>query len=165
MENKEFIITEDLLASRGQRFLNFCLDLVFLYILILSAGTTIILIAEVANNFSVSNWVETMSDFEIIFYSLIVAFLYYVLTEMYFSRTLAKLITKTIVVRKDGSRPSNKRILLRTLCRFIPFDVFTFLETIPRGWHDKISDTYVAKKKKLANKTKLFYAYEELREV
>lgn len=164
MEDKEFIITEDLQANRGQRFLNFSLDLIFLYILILSAGTTIVLIAEVANNFAVSNWVETMSDFEIIFYSLIISFLYYFLTEMYFSRTLAKLITKTVVVKKDGLKPSNKCIFLRTICRFIPFDFFTFFDAIPRGWHDKISNTYVVSKKELVTKIKLFNSYQELEE-
>jgi hypothetical protein len=40
----KFTITENILASQGQRFLNVIIDLVFIYILILSAGTTIVLI-------------------------------------------------------------------------------------------------------------------------
>jgi hypothetical protein len=45
MKTKKFTITENI-ASQGQRFLNVIIDLVFIYILILSAGTTIVLIAE-----------------------------------------------------------------------------------------------------------------------
>jgi len=61
MKNTTFTITDNLLATRGQRFLNFSIDLVFLYIIILSVGTTIVLIAEAASKFAVSAWVETMS--------------------------------------------------------------------------------------------------------
>jgi hypothetical protein len=46
---------------KGQRFLNVIIDSVFIYILILSAGTTIVLIAEATNNFAVSGWVENMN--------------------------------------------------------------------------------------------------------
>jgi hypothetical protein len=67
MKPKKFTITENILASQGQRFLNVIIDLVFIYILILSAGTTIVLIAEATNNFAVSSWVENMNFVEIIY--------------------------------------------------------------------------------------------------
>jgi hypothetical protein len=92
-----------------KRFLNVIIDLVFIYILILSAGTTIVLIAEATNNFAVSSWVENMNFVEIIAYGLLI--LFFLLLEVYFSRTLAKLITRTIV-KKDGSKPTVKMILL-----------------------------------------------------
>jgi hypothetical protein len=76
MKTKEFTITENILASQGQRFLNVIIDLVF-YILILSAGTTIVLIAEATNNFAVSSWVENMNFVEIIAYGLLILFFYY----------------------------------------------------------------------------------------
>ena len=165
MEKAAFTITDDLLATRGQRFLNFVIDLLFLYIIILSAGTTIILVAEASSKFSVSNWVESMNIGEIAFYSVLIMFLYYCLTEIYFSRTIAQLITRTVVVTKDGSKPSNKIFLKKTLCRFIPFEPFSFLGATPRGWHDTFSDTYVVKKKKLAKKMKLFYSFDEVAKV
>lgn len=165
MKNNKFTITPNLLASQGQRLLNFLLDLIFLYIIILSAGTTILLIAEVANIFSVSEWVKSMSRNEIIVYVLLIVFLYYSLTEIYFSRTLAKLVTRTIVVNKEGVKPKNRIIVIRTLCRFIPFEVFTFFGKVPRGWHDTVSGTYVVKKKKLAKKMKLFNAIDENSEI
>jgi hypothetical protein len=76
MKTKEFTITENILASQGQRFLNVIIDLVFIYILILSAGTTIVLIAE-TNNFAVSSWVENMNFVEIIAYGLLILFYYF----------------------------------------------------------------------------------------
>jgi hypothetical protein len=77
MKTKEFTITENILVSQGQRFLNVIIDLVFIYILILSAGTTIVLIAEATNNFAVSSWVENMNFVEIIAYGLLILFFYY----------------------------------------------------------------------------------------
>jgi hypothetical protein len=53
-------ITDHVLTSQGQRFLNVIIDSLFIYILVLSAGTTIVLIAE-ATNFAVSSWVENMN--------------------------------------------------------------------------------------------------------
>ncbi|MEL1239646.1 RDD family protein [Flavobacterium flavipallidum] len=158
MKTEEFTITEELYASQFQRFLNLCIDLMFIYIIVLSLGTTVILVALSANNFELSNWTENLSRSEIGFYSVIVAFLYYYLTEAYFSRTFAKLITHTIVVNIDGTKPSVKRLFIRTCCRFIPFEVFTFLKEFPRGWHDTLSETYVVKKRKLTKKRKHFNA-------
>ena len=77
---------------------------------------------------------------------IIIAILYYSLTEIYFSRSLAKYFTKTVVTMKDGSKPDNKTIFMRTFCRLIPIDFLTFLKIPARGWHDTISGTYVVKK-------------------
>jgi hypothetical protein len=46
MKTKNLQLQRIYLLSQGQRFLNVIIDLVFIYILILSAGTTIVLIAE-----------------------------------------------------------------------------------------------------------------------
>lgn len=162
MKTEEFTITEELCATQFQRFLNLCIDLMFIYILVLSLGTTIILVALSANHFELSNWVENLSVFEIGFYSAVVAFLYYYFTEVYFSRTIAKLITHTIVVDADGIKPSRKSFFIRTCCRFIPFEAFTFLNEIPRGWHDSFSQTYVVKKRKLKKMRKQYSAYTEV---
>jgi uncharacterized RDD family membrane protein YckC len=161
MKNTTFTITDDILATRGQRFLNFCFDLAFLYIIILSIGTSIVLIAEVTHEFAVSTWVKNLSDGEIVLYSVLIMLLYYSLMEIYFSRTIAQLITKTIVVNKKGIKPDIKMLVIRSLCRFIPFEPFSFLGTNTRGWHDTLSETYVVKKKKLAKNVKLFDDQEE----
>lgn len=161
MKSKEFTITESVLASREQRLLNLIIDLLFIYILILSAGTTIVLIADVTSNFAVSGWVENMNFVEISAYGLLILFMYYFLTEVYFSRTLAKLVTKTIVVNRDGSKPTVKMIFVRTISRFILFEALSYLGGVSRGWHDSLSGTFVVKKKKLATSIHYFQHPEE----
>jgi len=161
MKNEEFIITEDLQATQSQRFFNLSIDVVFIYILVLSLGTTIILVALAVDNFALSNYVANLTAIEIAFYTAIVTFLYYYLTEVYFSRTIAKLLTHTIVVNANGTKPSKRSIFIRTCCRFIPFEAFTFLYG-PKGWHDIFSKTYVVKKRELIKKRKQQDSFETI---
>jgi uncharacterized RDD family membrane protein YckC len=161
MENKNFIVTDDLLASKGQRFLNFIIDMVIVYIIEITIGTTIIIIGDLTNGHFLSDWVKTITKIEGFFFGLIILFFYYGFTEMYFSRTFAKYITKTVTVKKDGSKPNSRAFIIRTLCRLIPFEPFSFLGSNPRGWHDTISDTYVVKKHEFIEKRKLFDAESE----
>ena len=72
-------------------------------------------------------------------------FIYYFVSEAFTGQTFGKMITRTHVVDDFGNKPSIARIALRSLCRFIPFDVFSFLFN-PIGWHDSLSKTYVVKK-------------------
>lgn len=161
MKNKTFTITDTILATLGQRILNLLLDFLFIYIIILSVATSIVLIADVGNAFSVSDWVETLSWNAILGYGLLIVFMYYFLTEVYFARTLAKLVTRTIVVKNDGTKPSIQMIFIRTVCRFLPLEGLTFLGSIPWGWHDRFSGTYVVQKKKLAKSMHYFQHPEE----
>ena len=71
---------------------------------------------------------------------------YYILFEFGLRQTPGKLITKTIVVNEDGSSPTFVNILVRTLCRFIPLEAFTFLGNEAVGWHDTLSKTRVINK-------------------
>lgn len=69
---------------------------------------------------------------------------YFVVMETIFQRTLAKLLTGTIVVTKSGTRPSFGQVLGRSLARLIPFEALTFLfDEHPVGWHDSLSKTRV----------------------
>lgn len=155
MENKKFTVTDDLLASKGQRLLNFIIDVLIVYIIEISIGTTIILIGDLTNSDTASNWVSSLSVVESFFFGLVILFFYYLITEMYFSRTFGKYFTKTIVVKHEGSRPNMKSIIVRTLSRLIPFEPFSFL-TAERGWHDTLSVTYVVKKHDFIARKKLF---------
>jgi uncharacterized RDD family membrane protein YckC len=58
-------------------------------------------------------------------------------------RTLGKFITRTRVVRLDGTRPTLWQIVGRSFARFIPFDAFSALNEVPRPWHDSLSGTMV----------------------
>ena len=72
-----------------------------------------------------------------------VALAYYAGCEILFQRTLAKFLTGTIVVTVDGGRPTAWQMVGRTLCRFIPFEAFSFLGDPCVGWHDSIPKTRV----------------------
>lgn len=162
MENKEFTVTDTLLASKGDRFLNYLIDSLIVYIVWISIGTTIILIADITNNDALSERIETMTAMEHSLSFAGVMMLYYLVMEIYFSRTLAKYFTKTVVAMRNGSKPTTAAILKRTLCRFIPFEAFTFLGSKSRGWHDSFSHTYVVKKHKFLEKKQLYSTPVEL---
>ncbi|KAA9333695.1 RDD family protein [Adhaeribacter soli] len=72
-------------------------------------------------------------------------FAYYFLCEHFFGRTLAKVMTNCYVTTEYNEKPPLKAILLRTLCRHIPFEYFSFLGN-GIGWHDKFSKTFVVRK-------------------
>jgi uncharacterized RDD family membrane protein YckC len=73
-------------------------------------------------------------------------FVYYTFFEGIWARSPGKLIFRTKVVTDDGGKPSFGKIALRTVCRFIPFEAFSFLFA-ERGWHDKLSGTTVVSTK------------------
>ena len=69
---------------------------------------------------------------------------YYIVLEYFWGKTLGKFLTKTRVVNEAGKQPSFWNIVGRSLCRFIPFEPFSFFGGgKPIGWHDSISKTYV----------------------
>ncbi|MCE4065886.1 RDD family protein [Chryseobacterium gleum] len=69
-------------------------------------------------------------------------FLYYFLMENNLNgRTVAKYITGTQVISTDGTKPTTRQIIYRSLSRIVPFDALSFLGE--NGWHDKWSETRV----------------------
>ncbi len=68
---------------------------------------------------------------------------YYIITEYKFQTTLGKYPTGFIIVDADGNRPTMNQILIRTLCRYIPFEAFSCIGSLSYGWHDKFSHTFV----------------------
>ena len=69
---------------------------------------------------------------------------YYTISEKLFrGYTLGKLISGTRAVRDDDEELTFKDALLRSLCRIVPFEVFSALAGFP--WHDKWTKTKVVK--------------------
>ncbi|AWH84696.1 RDD family protein [Flavobacterium album] len=135
----------DLLATKGQRLANLIIDFIFRFVLIFAFGMLAGLLTAVGYD-GLYIWIQnpgTWSEYLIEWGLLVV---YYLLMEMTTQRTIGKLITGTKVVMEDGSKPPAGTIALRTLCRLIPFDAFSFLGD--RGWHDSITHTYVVDVKK-----------------
>ncbi|QBZ96911.1 RDD family protein [Flavobacterium sangjuense] len=154
---KQFIVTDDILASHRERFLNLLMDYVgqiFLYIIaFVIAGT----IAQANGNKDfMANFVK--NDIAQYTFATCVTLFYYNVFEIFTARTIGKFITQTIVVDENGEKPNHERILVRSLCRLIPFEMLSFLGMPARGWHDSISKTYVVNKDLLAERKKQFYA-------
>ncbi|CAM3968104.1 RDD family protein [Flavobacterium weaverense] len=154
METKEFMITDDLLASKGQRFLNMIIDLFIVYVLTMGIGAAINILGEVTGNFKLSEWIISLTLVENILFGVVVLFFYYLIMETYLSRTFGKYFTKTIVVKHNGTKPKVKSTVIRTLVRLIPIEAFTFLNDDARGWHDTLSVTYVVNKHEFMTKIK-----------
>lgn len=70
-------------------------------------------------------------------------FLYYTAWERVTGRTLAKFITGTKIIQPDLGKPAFQNVLLRSLVRLIPVEVFSFFSRRPQGWHDVAGDTIV----------------------
>lgn len=160
--NREFYITDDLIASQGQRLGNYFIDLGFRYLIIFLIGIILAIIGQATGNDKILNWLENISTVEDYLISFSIAILYYFVLELYLSRSLGKFITKTMVVMEDGTKPDAQTIIKRTFCRLIPFDGLSFFGTPSRGWHDSMSDTYVVKKDLFDEKVRLFYSLDEI---
>jgi uncharacterized RDD family membrane protein YckC len=78
-------------------------------------------------------------------FGLLAMFAYYVVLEGAFGRTLGKLVTGTRVVSVDGRRASFKQVVGRTLCRLIPFEMFSIFREERTTWHDSIPRTRVVR--------------------
>jgi uncharacterized RDD family membrane protein YckC len=76
--------------------------------------------------------------------------IYYIALEGWFGWTIGKLATGTRVVNAQGGRPTWGQVVGRTVGRFIPFEPFSLLfasDDDRRGWHDKLSKTYVVRRR------------------
>jgi len=151
----KYKIPNYILASKNTRFLNFIIDILIMrltiWILIITAN---LIFSEY--KLGIISRVESFDKMEAYLFWSITSFFYYIITETFLSRSLAKYFTKTIVVMEDGSKPKPIDILARSALRLIPFEYFTFLRGRKPGWHDEYSKTFVVKKDKLENSKKEF---------
>ena len=77
--------------------------------------------------------------------SLIITFFgYYIFMEYKYQKTVGKFLTKTRVISIEGEKPKIGTIIIRTLCRILPFDRLSFVFTT-YGFHDRLSNTTVIK--------------------
>lgn len=158
---KQFSVDDEIMASGWQRFGNYIVDVIFIYLIIFLLTAFLSIITVLFDSYGFVEWIDTMSDLEgyLIYFSIMLS--YYIFFETFSSRSLAKYITGTIVVLEDGSKPDLVTITKRSFSRLIPFEALTFLGGA-RGWHDSISDTYVVSKKGLETKQKIFTELEEI---
>lgn len=128
------------LASKSVRFTNFILDVILA--LIIYYGVRYILYSMgLGPLFEPKD--NPLLQFLILLYWPLVLFLYYFIFEALYQRTPAKFFTKTIVVYRDGTKPSLSSICARSLLRLVPFEQFTFFGKDSTGLHDSGSKTHV----------------------
>jgi len=118
------------------RFLNFTIDMIVWLILAYLLSIIIDLFVQ-----SYDQFLLQLFGYIFIFGTFIA---YYAIMEIKFQKTVGKFITKTKVVKIDGTKPENSDIIGRTFCRLIPFDRISFL-FVKNGFHDYLSKTKVVK--------------------
>lgn len=123
------------LAGSGKRFANLIIDTIVYYAIIFLASMVFAGLYS-----STGEELVTSGFYLVVVYGLII--LYPWAMESLTGKTIGKFITRTKVVKEDGSKPTSVNILGRTLCRLIPFDAFSYLGGNP-GWHDTIPKIFV----------------------
>lgn len=125
----------DQLAGGGKRFANYLID-TFIYYIIL---VVFFVILSTSSSFDLNSSGMAINLLSIVGYILY----YWLLETLTGGKTVGKYITRTRAVKEDGGIPESINFLGRALCRCIPFEVFSFLGTPGRGWHDSIPEIYV----------------------
>ncbi len=132
------------LATKSQRFLTFIVDIAARVVLLGFIVFVFVLVVP-----ETADWFEFESFGREWLFDVLSLIIYYMFFEAMFGRTPGKWVMRTKVVQLDGSDPTVVQILKRTLCRWIPFEPFSFLGSQPFGWHDSWSGTRVVSLKKL----------------
>lgn len=157
-----FEVSEDILATQQQRFANYIIDFIVQYVMTFALTALIAILCSYFEMYGFITWLDQADRLEEYLIGAVVALFYYSITEIFLSKSIAKFITKTIVVDQYGDKVRPEIILKRTLCRLIPFEHFSFFGGNNRGWHDTLSNTYVVKEQALHLAKKQFYELEEI---
>ncbi len=129
-------------ASKGQRFLNYLIDVIGFYILVFSVSFFLAFI--IGDEFAESlDRIPPLVDrlVSLVIYGVFM-FAQELLTQ---GRSLGKFVTNTKAVDWEGQSLTYDKILKRSLSRMVPFEPFSGLGTAP--WHDTWSQTRVVKRK------------------
>ncbi|MEL1244784.1 RDD family protein [Flavobacterium sp. DGU11] len=164
MHSDTIDVTDDMLASKGKRFGTFMLDTAVFYILQIAVALIAGILYTVFEYDGMLLWVTEMSDAGMLVLVLSINMFYFIVMEGVLQRTLGKMVTGTKVVMEDGSKPPAGVIVLRTVCRLIPFEAFSFLGERGRGWHDSITHTYVVDTAKYNHALNLKNSFSEIGE-
>ena len=118
------------------RFVNYLIDIVVSYLV----AMVVFLICSLVLP-DPENPVVLLATIVLVFSSFLA---YYSIMEIKWQKTVGKFATKTQVIMVNGEKPREKDIVLRTLCRLIPFDWVSYL-FMKNGFHDVLSKTKVVK--------------------
>lgn len=140
---KPFEIKTEMLASRMNRFVNFIIDSIAVGLIQLGATEGCNALYHKFGNEALNIGLPVIGNMKYLLLATALNIVYFGLFETLTMRTLGKFVTNTMVVKDDGTRPSDGRIFLRTLCRLIPLEFLSFLWSPGIGLHDSLSRTRV----------------------
>jgi uncharacterized RDD family membrane protein YckC len=130
-------------ASRGKRFLNYIIDLIAFYLILIGLGILFVLLfpgfLEYSDNSSpMFNFLDRLVA--LILYGVIMGIFEAALK----GKSIGKFITGTKAVNEDGSTISTKTAFLRGLSKAVPFCAFSALSGyVCSPWQDRWTKTYV----------------------
>lgn len=128
---------EKLIVQVHFRIIHFCVDS-FLLVITFSKLISLFELESFRNIFpfiGIENAVRSVYLFSFM--------TYYCFFEIVFGTTPGKIIFGHYVSNKEGRKPTKSTIVLRSICRLIPFDFASFI--FQYDWHDKISKTRIIK--------------------
>ncbi|MBV8604340.1 MAG: RDD family protein [Pelomonas sp.] len=121
-------------ASSGRRFGTLLVDYAAFMAFSYCTGIAIVLMFGAAG-------VHALTRIPNFVTGMLIMTVYYGFFEGLWARTPGKFIFGTIVVDEQGGKPSFGQVLVRSVCRFIPFETFSGFSE--RCWHDSIPKTRV----------------------
>lgn len=127
-------------VSGGKKFANFFVDYIIIIVInsVVNIPLYFIFIDDNMNFGQIAKVNLFISLFNLLCYPL-----YYFFTENILQRSLAKYLTRCRVIDVYCEKPDWKSIMLRSIVRLVPFEMFSCLGDNGRGWHDRWSNTYV----------------------
>lgn len=124
------------IADKGIRLANFLIDGICFYIIYILLYIIVVNLYYYINN-------DYLFIPDIVFY--LVYFIYYFFFELACKATPGKMLTRTVVKNRDGTKPTVKSVFIRNILRLIPYDQLSFLFGFV-GLHDDVSKTIVCYK-------------------
>lgn len=132
-------------SSKGTRMLHLVIDTIMM-VLIFSGPMSTLLQSSIFGELFTSLVATLGPD---AFATILLSFVtpvYYIFFEVIVQASPAKFLTETRVLTINGKPIDFPTAIARTLCRWIPFDAFSFLFSA-NGWHDRFSGTAVIQEK------------------
>jgi uncharacterized RDD family membrane protein YckC len=150
-DQPDLLVFDEILipASTGKRFLNYLIDLLSFWLLIVIVGVCIAIVSP-----SVIENIDDSPGFNLIdrILTLVLYGIYMGIIEGLFKgKSLGKLITKTRAVHMDGSKIGWDKSFARGFSRAVPFCVFSALGTPCNPWQDRWTSTMVIDERQLIN--------------
>jgi len=133
------------IASKGQRFTNYIIDMICYLLLSMVGGLLYYILIDVGGGNLAEEESNTLLDYLI---GSVAVILYYTTLETLLrGKTIGKYFTKTRVLTLENEPIDFSTALIRSFSRIVPFEAFSFLGDSGYGWHDKWSDTKVVSEK------------------